>query len=83
MLADAINNAYENKAAAVPDINVTMPTISLTAQMPEAGEPTITFAPEIHSPDVVVENVIEQKSNEPDESKDVVKAVRKLARGKN
>lgn len=66
MLADSINNlaAIYAKSLAVtpqPNINVTLPPITMTAQLPQQAEPSITFAPVIEQP----VNNIEVKTADP------------------
>jgi hypothetical protein len=39
-----------------PVFNMTMPNISLTAQMPELGQPSVTFAPVIQPSEVINQN---------------------------
>ena len=79
MLADAINKSANGTKAKPGDMHfdIQLPNISLSTQMPQHGAVTVTV-PELPAPTVIVE----QKANEPDESKDVVKAIRKLAGGK-
>ena len=53
LLADALNrfaDAAMKAAPPQPNINVTLPPITMTANMPETKEPSITFSPVIEQP---------------------------------
>jgi phage portal protein BeeE len=69
LLADALNN-YAAKAlieipqpAPAPAPNIYMSPITLTAQMPETGAPSVTFAPVIQPSEVINQNILEQQIN--------------------
>lgn len=55
-VADALNNLAirSTSQAPAPALNVAMSPINITAQMPQQGEPNITFAPTISPSDVVI-----------------------------
>jgi portal protein len=65
LLADALNRASDlalmqsGQKYESPVINMTMPPITLTATMPQQGEPSITFSPVIQPAETIVQNTIE------------------------
>ena len=61
ILADSLNRLTETatKAQGAPVFNMTMPPITMTANMPQMGEPSITFSPVIQPSEVINQNNIE------------------------
>jgi hypothetical protein len=53
-VAAALNNLARSQPTPAPSFNVTMPEITVNAQMPTQEKPSVTFAPSIKASDVIV-----------------------------
>jgi hypothetical protein len=57
-LTDAYVKSLQTTPAPQPNINVTLPPITMTANLPEQKEASITFSPNIQPAPVTVENIV-------------------------